>query len=73
MHIYAGFIKAGQIIEAKPNNPLMATHKLLILSNGESQCNSDGEDWWIVWKVQDLETGKVHSFDSRWYYFNLIS
>ena len=64
--------KAGDIVKVTSvSNPEGIT--VLILDNGGSMCNSDGEEWWIEWKGKNLATDKYYNVSSRFNNIEKIS
>lgn len=64
-------LKAGDLVSVESNShPEKIV--VLILSDAQSTCNSDGEEWWIEWKGKNVKTDKLFNVSSRYHKFEKI-
>lgn len=62
-----------QITKLRGNENKPKTIKALVIAEKDHIPSSDGEEWWIVWKAIDLETGEGIRLSSRNYDIELVS
>lgn len=64
-------LKPGDLVRVESNSH---PEKIIVLitHNGESTCNSDGEEWWIEWRGKNVKTDKYFNVSSRYHKFEKI-
>lgn len=46
---------------------------MLVIGEGRSNCNSDGEEWWTEWDSKNMATDEYYKLSSRHLNFHNIN
>jgi hypothetical protein len=67
-------LHVGDIVSVDNNwGPTPKKLFVLILSEAQSICNSNGEEWWLEWKGKNLATDKPVNISSRYHKYEKIN